>query len=103
MTAEGMTSISVSYEVRRQLNTLRTLSGYKSVNDFLNDLIRAHKITKMNGEIENLRERMRAVADVDVEDRVGNSLLQVWELTFGPKTFFQTLSTRVGQDLEVEV
>ena len=31
MTAEGMTSISVSYEVRRQPNTLRTLSGYKSV------------------------------------------------------------------------
>ena len=70
MTAEGMTSISVSYEVRRQLNTLRTLSGYKSVNELLNDLIRAHKITKMNGEIENLRERMRAVADVDVEHLV---------------------------------
>ena len=70
MTAEGMTSISVSYEVRRQLNTLRTLSGYKSVNELLKDLIRAHKITKMNGEIENLRERMRAVADVDVEHLV---------------------------------
>ena len=26
------------------------------------------------------------VADVDSEDHVGNSLLQVWELTFGPKT-----------------
>ena len=70
MTAEGMTSISVSYEVRRQLNTLRTLSGYKSVNEFLNDLIRAHEITKMNGEIETLRGRMKAVADVDVEHLV---------------------------------
>jgi len=70
MTAEGMTSISVSYEVRRQLNTLRTLSGYKSVDEFLTDLIRAHKITKMNGEIEMLRERMKAVADVDVEHLV---------------------------------
>ena len=67
MTAEGMTSISVSYEVRRQLNTLRTLSGYKSVNEFLNDLVRAHKITKMSGEIDTLRERMKAVADVEVE------------------------------------
>ena len=37
------------------------------------------------------------VADVDSEDHVGNSLLQIWELTFGPKTkLFQTLSTRVG-------
>ena len=70
MTAEGMTSISVSYEVRRQLNTLRTLSGYKSVDEFLTDLIRAHKITKMNGEIEMLRERMKAFADVDVEHLV---------------------------------
>ena len=44
------------------------------------------------------------VADVDDEDRVGNSLLQIWKQTFGPKTklFFQTLSTRVGQDFEVE-
>ena len=26
------------------------------------------------------------VADVDAEDHVGNSLLQIWELTFDPKT-----------------
>ena len=25
------------------------------------------------------------VADVDNEDHVGNSLLQIWELMFGPK------------------
>ena len=25
------------------------------------------------------------VADVDAEDHVGNSLLKIWELTFGPK------------------
>ena len=25
------------------------------------------------------------VADADTEDHVGNSLLQIWELTFGPK------------------
>ena len=25
------------------------------------------------------------VANVDDEDHVGNSLLQIWELTFGPK------------------
>ena len=25
------------------------------------------------------------VVDVDAEDNVGNSLLQIWELTFGPK------------------
>ena len=26
------------------------------------------------------------VADVDAEDHVGNSLVHIWELTFGPKT-----------------
>ena len=26
-----------------------------------------------------------SVAEVDAEDHVGNSLLQIWELTFGPK------------------
>ena len=41
------------------------------------------------------------VADVDSEDYVGNSLLQIWDLTFGFK-LFQTSSTRVGQDFEVE-
>ena len=25
------------------------------------------------------------VADVDAKDRVGNTLLQIWELRFGPK------------------
>ena len=80
MTAEGMTSISVSYEVRRQLNNLRTMSGYESVNEFLNDLVRAHKITKMSGEIDTLRERMKDVADVEVEhlvDRLNLSPFQV--------------------------
>ena len=44
------------------------------------------------------------LANVDTEDHVGNSLLQIWEQTFGPKTkLFQTSSTRVGQDFEVEV
>ena len=47
-----------------------------------------------------------AVADVDEEDRVGNSLLLIWELRFGHKAnFFRycQLSTRVYQDFEVEV
>ena len=43
------------------------------------------------------------VADVDDEDRVGNNLLQILKLRFGQKTFVHTLSTRFGQDFEVEV
>ena len=45
------------------------------------------------------------VVDVDDEDRVGNSLLQIWELRFGHKAklFVQTLSIRFGQDFEIGV
>jgi hypothetical protein len=67
MTAEGMTSVSVSYEIRRQLNTLRTSGGHKSVNDLLADMIRTHKMLKMKGEIDTLRERMQQAVDVDVD------------------------------------
>ena len=42
-------------------------------------------------------------ANVDDEDRVGNSLLQIWKLRFGHNAFIlvQTLSTRFGQDFDV--
>ena len=39
------------------------------------------------------------VADVDAEDRVRNSLLQIWGLRFGHKSkLLFILSTRFGQD-----
>ena len=42
-------------------------------------------------------------ANVDDEDRVGNSLMHTWELKLGNKAnFVQTLTTRFGQDFEVE-
>ena len=50
-------------------------------------------------EADNLKlVEVVTVADVDDENRVGSSLLQIWKLRFG-----QTLSTRFGQGLEVEV
>ena len=65
-----MTSVSVSYEVRRQLNTLRTMDGHRSVDTFLSELIRAHKLAKMNGDLEELRAHMKEVADVSAEHLV---------------------------------
>ena len=43
------------------------------------------------------------VAYVCDEDRVGNSLLQIWKLRFGHKAFVQNLSLRFGQYFEDEV
>ena len=65
-----MTSVSVSYEVRRQLNTLRTMDGHRSVDSFLSELIRAHKLAKMIGDLEELRTHMKEVADVSAEHLV---------------------------------
>jgi len=70
MTGEGMTSVSVSYEVHRQLNTMRTVNGHKSVNLLLEDVIRAHKMARMRGELDVLQEHLKRVADVNVEHLV---------------------------------
>ena len=44
------------------------------------------------------------VADVDSEDHVGNSLLQILKLRFGHEVkFCSDFEHRVGQDFEVEV
>ena len=46
---------------------------------------------------------IEVATDVDAEDRVGNSLLQIWELRLVIKLdFVQTLSTRIGQDFELK-
>ena len=54
---------------------------------------------------EDANSKLAEVVTVaDAEDHAGNSFLigfLIGELTFGHKA--QTLSTRVGQDLEVEV
>ena len=54
---------------------------------------------------EDANSKLVDVVTIADDDRVGNNLLQIWTLRFGKKrqTFVQTLSTRFGQDFEVEV
>lgn len=59
--------MSVSYEIRRLLNTLRTTGGHKSVNELLAEMIRTHRMLKMKSEIDTLRDRMKQAVDVDVD------------------------------------
>ena len=80
MTGEGMTSVSVSYEVRRQLNTMRTVSGHKSVNSLLEDLIRAHKMARMRGELDTLQAHLQRVADVNVDHLVSRLNMAPFEV-----------------------
>ena len=75
-----MTSVSVSYEVRRQLNTMRTVSGHKSVNTLLQDLIRAHKMARMHGELDTLHAHLQRVADVNVDHLVSRLNMAPFEV-----------------------
>ena len=45
------------------------------------------------------------VADVDAEKHVDDGLMQIWKMKLDQKVqkYSQTLSTRFGQDFEVEV
>ena len=43
-------------------------------------------MTLAGGDANSKLVEVVSIADVDAEDHVGNSLLQIWELTFGPKT-----------------
>ena len=57
---------------------------------------------------EDAYSKLVEVADVSDEDRVGNSLLQIWKLRFGHKaltlsTLVKILKLKFRQDFEAEV
>ena len=54
-------------------------------------------------EDANSKLEVVTVADVSDEDRVGNSLLQIWKLKFVHKAKLLSFSTRFGQEFEVGV
>jgi len=56
------------------------MNGHKSVDAMLASLIREHKTSKMKGELDEVRNHMKEVADVDVEhliDRLNLSPFKV--------------------------
>lgn len=67
MTGEGMTSVSVSYETRRHLNTMRSLGNHKSIDALLMHLAKEYKMQKMQGVTDDLRARIGELEGVDAE------------------------------------
>ena len=47
MGSPDMTSVSVSFEVRRQLNSMRALGNYKSVDDLILHLLKEHRLSQI--------------------------------------------------------
>ena len=58
-----------------------------SLTDWLTDscLVNLIDVTLACEDANSKLVEVVSVADVDAEDNVGNSLLQIWELMFGPK------------------
>ena len=65
-----MTSLSVSYEIRRQLNSMRAMKDLKSVNELLVQLIQEHKLTNLTKVTDLLGEKLSKLEGLDAEHLV---------------------------------
>lgn len=70
MTAAGMTSVSVSFETRRQLNSMKVMDNHRSIDDLLADLVKQYKVLRMRGVVDDLRSRFAELEDMDVDTLV---------------------------------
>ena len=55
MTAEGMTSVSVSLETRRQLNEMRSMMEFKNIDLLLEHLLMEKRLSRLNAESKQLK------------------------------------------------
>ncbi|HJM20246.1 MAG TPA: hypothetical protein QF802_07305, partial [Candidatus Thalassarchaeaceae archaeon] len=67
MGSPDMTSVSVSFEVRRQLNSMRALENYQSVDELIQHLLKAYRLSKLNRDSESLQDSLNSLDDVDVD------------------------------------
>ena len=68
--APRMTSVSVSYETRRLLNTMKAMEGFGSIDELLKHLTRSHSLQRVHGVRGDLRDRIEALGNVDAEELV---------------------------------
>jgi Arc/MetJ-type ribon-helix-helix transcriptional regulator len=66
MGSPDMTSISVSFEVRRQLNSMRALGNYKSVDDLLQHLLKEYRLNQISRDSDALQQALGSINDIDV-------------------------------------
>jgi|TARA_B110000263_G_C15160790_1_gene442310 Arc/MetJ-type ribon-helix-helix transcriptional regulator len=70
MGSPDMTSISVSFEVRRQLNSMRALGNYKSVDDFLQQLLKEYRLNQISRDSDALQQSLGSINDIDVNELI---------------------------------
>lgn len=67
MGSPDMTSVSVSFDVRRQLNSLRAMGNHRSVDDLLKAILKEYRLSQLKGESDKLRDRVTAAGQADVD------------------------------------
>ena len=70
MTAEGMTSVSVSLETRRQLNQMRSMMEFKNIDLLLGHLLMEKRLSRLSAESKQLQEHLEKLDDVNVNDLI---------------------------------
>ena len=76
MGSPDMTSVSVSFEVRRQLNSMRAMGNFRSVDGMLLQILQEFRMMQLRAEADKLRSRLRDIGQTDVEalvERLGQS------------------------------
>lgn len=67
MTGEGMTSVSVSLETRRQLNQMRSMMEFKNIDLLLEHLLMEKRLSRLSAESKQLKEHLDKLEDIDVD------------------------------------
>ena len=62
-----MTSVSVSLETRRQLNSMKAMDGHRSIDDLLSEMVKQSRMMRMKGVVDDLRARLNELDDMDAE------------------------------------
>lgn len=67
MTAEGMTSVSVSLETRRKLNQMRSMMEFKNIDLLLEHLLMEKRLSRLTTESKQLQDNLNMIQEIDTE------------------------------------
>jgi len=70
MGSPNMTSVSVSFDVRRQLNSMRALGNYESVDTLLLHLLKEYRLNQIKRDSESLQESLKTIENTNVNDLI---------------------------------
>jgi len=70
MTAEGMTSVSVSLETRRKLNQMRSMMEFKNIDLLLEHLLMEKRLSRLTAESKQLQDHLESIQGVEIDSLI---------------------------------